>query len=191
MHHDVEKFIQECLICQQTKYSTQVPAGLLQPLPIPNIVWDKVTMDFITGLPLSKGFSIILVVVDCLIKFAYFGPLLCQFTTLKIVELFMDMVIKIHSFPSSIISDRDPVFLSNFWKQLFLLSGTTLRHNTAYHPLTDGQMEVVNWGLEQYLRAFTQDKPRKWVSLLSWAEFSYNSHFHSGLKMSFNQALFG
>ncbi|KAL9432323.1 hypothetical protein AB3S75_027361 [Citrus x aurantiifolia] len=191
MRHDVEKFIRECLICQQTKYSTQAPVGLLQPLPIPNMVWDEVTMDFITGLPLSKGFSVILVVVDRLTKFAHFGPLPCQFTALKTAELFVDMVIKIHGFPSSIISDRDPVFLSNFWKQLFLLSGTTLRHSTAYHPQTDGQTEVVNRGLEQYLRAFTQDKPRQWVSLLSWAELSYNSHFHSGLKMSPYHALFG
>ncbi|XP_052297225.1 uncharacterized protein LOC127902358 [Citrus sinensis] len=147
-------------------------------------------MDFVTGLPLTQGFSVILVVVDRLTKFAHFGPLPCQFTALKTAELFVDMVIKIHGFPSSIISDRDPVFLSNVWKQLFLLSGTILCHSTAYHPQTDGQTEVVNRGLEQYLRAFTQDKPRKWVSLLSWAEFSYNSHFHSGLKMSLYQVLF-
>ena len=75
------------------------------------------------------------------------------------------MIIKIHGFPSSILSDRDPVFLSNFLKQLFLVSGTTIRHSTTYHPQTDGQMEVVNRGLEQYLRAFT----RKWFSLFCWA----------------------
>ncbi|KAH9657564.1 hypothetical protein KPL70_023135 [Citrus sinensis] len=144
MRHDVEKFIRECLICQQTKYSTQASAGLLQPLPIPSMVWDEVTMDFITGLPLSKGFSVILVVVDRLTKFAHFGPLPCQFIALKTAELFVDMVIKIHGFPSSIIYDRDPVFLSNFWKQLFLLSGTTLHHSTAYNPQTDGQTEVMS-----------------------------------------------
>ena len=108
-----------------------------------------------------------MVVVDHLTKFAHFGPLSCQFTALKTVELFVDTVIKIHSFLSLIIFDRDLVFLINFWKQLFLLSGTTLRHSTAYHPQTDGQTEVVNRGLEQYLRAFTHDKPRKWVSLLA------------------------
>ena len=101
-------------------------------------------MDFVTGLPLAQGFSVILVVVDRLTKFAHFGPLPCQFTALKTAELFVDMVIKIHGFPSSIISDQDPVFLSNFWKQLFLLSDTTLRHSTTYHPQTDGQTEVVN-----------------------------------------------
>ena len=112
-------------------------------------------MDFITGLPVSRGFSVILVVVDCLTKSAHFGSLPAQITAVKTADLFMDMVIKIHGFPTSIISYRDPVFLSNFWMKLFELSGTTLCHSTTYHPQTDGQSEVVNRGLKQYFRAFT------------------------------------
>ncbi|KAH9791984.1 hypothetical protein KPL71_003946 [Citrus sinensis] len=191
MRMDVEWFVAECLVCQQTKYSTQAPAGPLQPLHIPTLVWDELTMDFITGLPVSRGFSVILVVVDHLTKSTYFGSLPTQFIAVKTADLFVDMVIKIHGFPTSIISDCDPVFLSNFWKKLFELSGTTLRHSTAYHPQTDGQSEVVNHGLEQYFRAFTQEKPSSWVSLLGWAEFSYNSSYHSSIKMSPFQALFG
>ncbi|KAH9649714.1 hypothetical protein KPL70_026087 [Citrus sinensis] len=191
MRMDVERFVAECLVRQQTKYSTQAPAGPLQPLPIPTLVWDELTMDFITGLPVSRGFMVILVVVDRLTKSAHFGSLPTQFTAVKTAELFVDMVIKPHGFPTSIISDRDLVFLSNFWKKLFELSGTTLRHSTAYQPQTNGQLEVVNRGLEQYLRAFTQDKPHSWVSLLGWAEFSYNSTYHSSIKMSPFQALFG
>lgn len=75
MRRDIEKFIAACLICQQTKYSTQPPAGLLQPLSVPSLVWEEVTMDFITGLPPSRGLAVILVVVDWLTKFVHFGHL--------------------------------------------------------------------------------------------------------------------
>ena len=56
MRRDVRNFVEACLHCQQTKYSTQASAGLLQLFPIPSLVWDEVTMDFITSLPPSRGF---------------------------------------------------------------------------------------------------------------------------------------
>ncbi|KAH9679153.1 hypothetical protein KPL71_026005 [Citrus sinensis] len=118
-----------CLTCQQIKHSTQTPAGLLQPLPIPSLVWDEVTMDFITGLPPSRGLTTILVVVDRLTKSAHFGALSSQFSVVTAADLFANMVVKLHGFPSSIVSDRDPIFMSKFWKKLFELSGTSLRHN--------------------------------------------------------------
>lgn len=141
-------------------------------------------MDFITGLPISRGQYAILVVVDRLTKFAHFGPLPNQFTAEKVAQMFVEIVVKLHGFPNSIISDRDPIFLSAFWQQLFNLSGTQLRHNTAYHPQTVGKSEVDNWCLEQYLRAFTHKKPSTWVTYLAWAEFSYNSAYHVSIKMS-------
>ena len=116
-------------------------------------------MDFITHLPPSRGHTVILMVVDRFTKSAHFGALPSSFTACHTVELFVDIVVKLHEFLTSIISDRDPIFFSRFWAKLFELSGTTLRHNTAYHPQTDGQSEVVNRGLEQYLHAFTHDKP--------------------------------
>ena len=148
-------------------------------------------MDFITGLQPSRRLTTILVVVDCLTKSAHFGALPSQFSAVTAADVFANMVVKLHGFPSSIMSDRDPIFMSKFWKKLFELSVTSLRHSTAYHPQSDGQSEVVNRGLEQYLRAFTQEKPQSWVSLLCWAEFSYNSSYHSGLKMKPFQALYG
>ncbi|KAJ9537912.1 hypothetical protein OSB04_030645 [Centaurea solstitialis] len=55
LREDVARFINDCTICQQTKYTTHKPYGLLQPLPVPNQVWEEITMDFITGLPPSNG----------------------------------------------------------------------------------------------------------------------------------------
>lgn len=101
-------------------------------------------MDFIAALPLSHGFSVIMVVVDRLTKCAHFGALPGAFNASKVADLFTSMVVKLHGFPSSIITDRDKVFMSKFWQKLFEISGTTLKHNSAYHPQTDGQSEVVN-----------------------------------------------
>ena len=71
-------------------------------------------MDFINGLPLSRGYTVI-IVVDRLTKLAHFGPLPSHFTAIRAVELFVDMVVKLHGFLSSIVSDRDPIFMSSFW----------------------------------------------------------------------------
>ncbi|GJU09991.1 ty3-gypsy retrotransposon protein [Tanacetum coccineum] len=174
-----------------TKYSTQAPGGLLQPLPTPSRVWEDVSMDFITGLPVYKGLSVIFVVVDRFTKYAHFGPLPASFNAPRVADVFIDMVVKHHGIPKTIVSDRDPIFVSTFWKQLFAASGTQLNHSTAYHPQTDGQTEVVNRGLEQYLRAMVSDQPQHWVRLLPWAEYSYNTSFHSSIGMTPYQAVYG
>ncbi|GJW67410.1 ty3-gypsy retrotransposon protein [Tanacetum coccineum] len=184
-------FHQAILVCQQTKYSTQAVGGCLQPLPTPTAVWEDVSMDFITGLPPFKGVTVILVVVDRLTKYAHFGVLPTSFNAPKVAELFLEIVVKHHGVQKIIVSDRDPIFVSNFWKQIFQLSRTKLNHSTAYHPQTDGKNEVVNRCLEQYLRAMVTDRPHHWVRLLPWAEYSYNTSYHSSIKMSPFQALYG
>ena len=95
----MEQYIVACLTCQQIKYSTQAPAGLLQPLHIPSLVLDELTMDFIMGLPNYKGFEVILVVVDRLMKSAHFGALPSQFTAQKTAMLFTELVVKLLVFP--------------------------------------------------------------------------------------------
>ena len=81
----------------------------------------------------------ILVVVDRLTKFAHFIPMKHPYTTVTVAQLFMDNIVKLHGLPSSIVSDRDKIFVSNFWKQLFKLYRVNLTLSTAYHSQTDGQ----------------------------------------------------
>jgi len=111
-------------------------------------------MDFIEGLPISNGHSVIMVVVDRLSKYAHFIPLKHPFTAASIAKIFVANVVRLHRIPTSIVSDRDKVFISSFWQTLFQLQGMQLCMSSSYHPQTDGQTEVVNHVLEQYIRCF-------------------------------------
>ena len=91
-------------------------------------------MDFITGLPPSHSYTVILVVVDRLSKYIHFIPLKDDYNSYKVAEVFILTIVKLHGFPKTIVSDRDRVFTSQFWQHLFKLSGTTLAMSTAYHP---------------------------------------------------------
>ena len=87
-------------------------------------------------------------VVDRYSKYAHFGPLQTSNMTIHVADLFCFMVICLHGVPRSIISDRDPLFTSKFWKNVFKLMGTKLRMSSAYHPQTDGQTKVLDKCLE-------------------------------------------
>ena len=106
MKQDVDNFVKQCNICQHAKHSLQHPMGLLQPLPIPEGVWQNLTMDFIEGLPKSEGCTVILVIVDRLTKYAHFLPVKHPYTAATIAQLFMDHVVKLHGLPASIVRSR-------------------------------------------------------------------------------------
>lgn len=129
--------------------------GLLQPLPVPSRAWEHITMDFIEGLPKSGGKEVIFVVVDRFTKYAHFIALSHPYMASQIAQLFLDNICKLHGNPISITSDRDPVFTSLFWKELFKGLGVQIKLSSAYHPQTNGQMERLNKCLEGYLRCIT------------------------------------
>jgi hypothetical protein len=191
MRADVENYVKQCEVCQHAKHSLQHPLGLLQPLPIPDGIWKDLSMDFVEGLPKSDGFNAILVVVDRLTKYGHFIPITHPYSAADIAQIFLDNVVKLHGLPSSIVTDRDTIFVSNFWKELFKIYKVDLHFTTAYHPQTDGQTERVNQCLEMFLRCSVHSSPRSWKSWLSLAEIWYNSNYHSSLGCSPFKALYG
>lgn len=148
-------------------------------------------MDFIEGLPNSGSKTVIFVVVDRLSKYAHFLALPHPHTASIVAQVFLDNIFKLHGMPESIVSDRDPIFTSTFWKELFRLQGTTLCLSTAYHPQRDGQTEVINRCVENYLRCLTSDRPTAWLKWLPLAEWWYNTTFHISTGITPYEALYG
>lgn len=134
MRREVHNFVQACMICQQAKSVTKPPSGLLQPLPVPQHIWEDIAMDFVCGLPCSKGFSVILVVVDRLSKYGHFMPLKNDFSSVGVADIFINFVLKLHGVPRSIVCDRDKTLTSRFWQHLFSKMGTSIQMSTAYYP---------------------------------------------------------
>lgn len=149
----VKLFVQSCTICQQSKYDCSKQPRLLQPLLVPDSAWQVISLDFIEGLPTSSKFNCILEVVDLFIKCGHFIPLSHPFTAYVVAKAFLDQVYRHHGLPTSIVSDRDRIFTSHFWSELFTM---------AYHPQSDGQTERLNQCLETYLRCFVHACPAKW-----------------------------
>jgi hypothetical protein len=192
MKRDVAEYIALRDVCNRVKAEHQKPAGLLQPLPIPEWKWDNVGMDFIIGLPRTKsGYDSNWVVVDRLTKVAHFIPLKTTYTSAKLAKIYMRQIVCSHGVPKSIVSDRGTQFTSHFWRQLYESMGTRLEFSTAFHPQTDGQTERVNQILEDMLRACALDYGFSWDDNLPYAEFSYNNSHQASIEMAPFEALYG
>lgn len=191
MKEQIIKWIKECAVCMKNKAEHCPYPGLLQPLPIPEMAWTHISMDFVEGLPKSEGKNMILLVVDRLTKYAHFIACSHPYTTTDIVQLFTDHIFKLHGLPSVIVTDRDPIFTSKVWQGMFQNLKVSLHLCSAYHPQTDGQIERVKQCLENYLRCMTFAAPKKWFHWLSLSEWWYNTSFHTSLQVTPFQALYG
>ena len=103
----------------------------------------------------------------------------------------MKEIFRLHGIPKMVISDRDAKFTGTFWKALFKGLDTQLNFSTAFHPQTDGQTERVNQILEDMLRMYVMNQPKKWEEYLHLVEFAYNNHFQASAKLSPFEILYG
>ena len=175
---DVRDFVLGCEICQSEKSVHRLPAGLLQPLQLPEQKWSDISLDFIMGLPVSeKKNDGILTVVDRATKMVHLVPVQQTITAADTARIYWDYIGRLHGIPRSIVSDRDPRFVSKFWREFWKILGSRLRMFSAHHPQTDGQTEAANRVVEQVLRCtiHASQEVTHWERYLPMVEFVINS----------------
>jgi Chromo (CHRromatin Organisation MOdifier) domain len=181
MRKYIEERIRKCDACNRNKASRHKPYGEMQPPKAPENAWKSIALDFIVKLPPSREritgtvFDTVLVVTDRLTKYAHFIPYKESASAEDLAYTFTKYIIGNHGIPEEIISDRDKLFTSKFWKSLTDQLGIHQKLSTAYHPQTDGQTERLNQTLEQYLRFYINYQQNNWTELLPVAQLAYNS----------------
>ena len=150
---DVDAYVRACDSCQRMKTSPLKPAGLLQPLPVPEFRWERASVDLITHLPPTKqGHTAIVVFVDTLSKMVHFAPAWDDMGSEEFANLFMREIFRRHGLLRQIVSDRGSIFTSAFFAHVCKLLGIKQCLSTAFHPQSDGQTERSNCTLEDMLR---------------------------------------
>jgi hypothetical protein len=154
MKRETARYVSECDTCRKVKANYMKPGGLLQPLSIPEWMWDDISMDFIMGLSLTAcKFDSIWVIVDRLSKSAHFIPVHTNYNVQKYAGIYIARMLCLHGVLKMIIFYRGSQFVARFWEQLHASLRTHLIHSSAYRPQMDGQTERVNQILEDMLRA--------------------------------------
>ena len=195
MRQDVEEYVQTCPVCQGIAAPRHKPYGKLEPLPQPSRPWKEISIDLITQLPISlrrtEKFNAILTIVDRYTKMAVFLPVRHDIDAADLAELLHTEVELRFGPPSGIVSDRDSRITSKFWAEICYYSLVKRRMSTAFHAQTDGQTEILNRIVENYLRAFTNLEQMNWAKLLPTAAFAYNNSMNHTLRMSPFRAMYG
>jgi hypothetical protein len=173
MRKDLEAgYVPSCADCQRNKSSTAKPIGPLHPLPVPDNRGDSVAIDFIGPLPPDEDMDYMVTFTDRLGSDIRLVPCKSSITAPELASLFFKEWYCENGLPSDIISDRDKLFVSSFWKALHRLTGTKLKMSTAYHPETDGASERTNKTVNQCLRFFVERNQRGWVKALPLIRFN-------------------
>jgi transposase InsO family protein len=195
MRQDVEEYVQTCPVCQGNAAPRHKPYGKLEPLPQPSRPWKEISIDLITQLPVSlrgtEEYNAILTIVDRYTKMVVFLPVRDDIGAADLAELLYTEVELKFGAPSGIVSDRDSRITSKFWAEICYHSLIKRRMSTAFHPQTDGQTEILNRIVENYLRAFTNLEQMNWAKLLPTAAFAYNNSLNHTLRMSPFRAMYG
>ncbi len=155
LQHDVEVYVKGCDICLASKAVRHKSCGDLQLLLVPTYCWKDLSMEFMTGLPIltnwkSESNDLIFVIVDRLTIMVHYKPVKVTIDAPDLAEIIINVVVRHHGLPNSIVSDRGSVFTSKFWSSLCYFLGIKQKLSTAFHLQTDGQTKRQNSAIEAY-----------------------------------------
>ena len=164
MRKSVEEFIDKCDVCKQTKHERHQPYRKLRLQDLKGRPWASIAMDFVVKLPLLKdpatrvAYDSIMIVTDQFTKYAMFISFKESTTAEELAYVFLRWIVSNHGMPKEIITDRDKLFTSKFWKSLMNQLGSKHKLSTAFHPQINSQTERLNQTMKQYLRCYINYK---------------------------------
>ncbi|SGY57170.1 BQ5605_C006g04232 [Microbotryum silenes-dioicae] len=177
-------YVSTCDVCQRTKATTTGALGVLHALAVPDGLMQEVALDFVGPLPKSQGFDMLLTITDRLSGYTRLIPSLAADTAKDIAERFHEGWHRFFGPPTRIVSDRDKLFTSHFWRAYHNLMGTRLAMSTSFHPETDGRSERTNKTAIQALRAVVNKQQNNWVRHLVNIEFAINASVNASTKIA-------
>jgi hypothetical protein len=172
---DINVYCDNCHTCRRSHVPRGKKPGFLHPLPVPDRPWQHVTVDFKKCPESKSGYNMVAIFVDRLGKRPITIPVRDTITARELAPLFLVHVIRHVGIPETIVSDRGPQFISDFWNEFCKRIGTKIKLSTANHPQTDGQTEIVNQYFDQRLRPYInyyQDDWDKWVAIIDYQQAS-------------------
>ena len=148
-----------CDVCMASKAVHHKPYGDLQSLPVPTYRWKDLSMDIVTGLPIltdwkRDSYNSILVIVNWLIKMVHYEPVKVTIDAPGLIEVIINVVVRHHNLPDSIVTHQESLFTSKFWSLLCYFLGVKRKLSTTFQSQTNGQTEGQNSTMKAYLQAF-------------------------------------
>ena len=181
MQETIAQYVRNCHACKRSAVPRDRVPGLLHPLPIPTRAWQHVTMDYCSFNKDKHGYDNVLVIIDRLTKQAISIPCHKTIDARAQAQLYLYHIYRYYGPPDTMVSDRGPQFISQFWKEFNQILGTDLKYSTAHHPQTDGQTEIYNQYLQQRLRPFISYYQDDWSEFLPMMDYAQLTLPHDSL----------
>jgi hypothetical protein len=177
MLSDVVNYVHKCTECQRSKSERNM--YLPRPMSIPTGPWTHIAIDHIGPFPTTNnGNKYILVIVDRFTKYA--EAVACEDESAHTsARILVDHIICRHGFPTVIVSDRGSGFTSELMQHIMKQLNIKKIKTTAYHPKSNGGVEIVNKTLKKTIKLWVNEQHNDWDVLLPYALFSYNTAVHT------------